>query len=52
VIEYVTQKHGRRIEALDALAKHSKGLAGFSGCLASEISQSLMRDDEAGPSSR
>ncbi len=39
--------HRPRIDK-DVLAQHSKGLVGFSGCLASEISQSLMRDDEAG----
>ena len=27
------------------LAKHTKGLIGFSGCLAGEVSQHLMRDD-------
>jgi DNA polymerase III subunit alpha len=39
--------HRPRIDK-DALSQHSKGLVGFSGCLASEISQALLRDDEAG----
>ncbi len=39
--------HRPRIDK-EVLARHSKGLVGFSGCLASEISQALMRDDEAG----
>ena len=39
--------HRPRIDK-EVLAEHSKGLVGFSGCLASEISQSLLRDDEAG----
>lgn len=37
--------HRPRIDK-DVLAQHSAGLIGFSGCLASEISQALMRDDE------
>ena len=39
--------HRPRIDK-EVLARHSTGLVGFSGCLASEISQCLMRDDEAG----
>ncbi len=39
--------HRPRIDK-EVLAQYSKGLVGFSGCLASEISQLLMRDDEAG----
>ncbi|MEO5761472.1 MAG: DNA polymerase III subunit alpha, partial [Vicinamibacteria bacterium] len=39
--------HRPRIDK-DVLSKYSKGIVGFSGCLASEISQLLMRDDEAG----
>jgi DNA polymerase-3 subunit alpha len=39
--------HRPRIDK-EVLASHSKGLVGFSGCLASEISQCLMRDDEQG----
>ena len=36
------------IDSLECSPSAQQGLVGFSGCLTSEISQSLIRDDEVG----